>query len=99
MSLCRFWDKCLSALSTVGISKFEEVTCECHGPEECPDELEKYFTISTDKADVYHGHTPTKKVRNKKPKYFIDLEDGEPLEIDIFLVLRQIDKCKTKDFK
>ena len=39
-------------------------------PEECPDELEDYFTISTDKADVYHGHTPNKKVRNKKAKVF-----------------------------
>lgn len=49
----------------------------------------------TDKEDV--GHTPTKKVRNKKPKYFTDLKDEqEPLEIDLFLVLGQIDKCKTK---
>ena len=67
-------------------------------PRECPDELEDHFTISIDKADVYHGHTPTKWDRRKKPKFIEDQQDEASLQIDLFLMLRKIDTVKTKNF-
>ena len=68
-------------------------------PRECPDEMEDHFTISIDKAVIYHGHTPTKWIRRKKPKRTEDLKDEAKLEIDLFLMLRAIDSVKTKNFK
>jgi hypothetical protein len=67
-------------------------------PRECPDELEDHFTISIDKADIYHDHTPTKRNRSKKPKNIEDQKDAAPLDIDLFTVLRAIDKTKTRNF-
>lgn len=68
-------------------------------PEECPDELEDHFTILIDKADVYHGHTPSKRSRRKKPKKIEDLKDDAPLEIDLFGMLVELDRVKSKNFK
>ena len=68
-------------------------------PEDCPDELEDYFTISVDKSNVYHGHTPSKRQqRGEKPKFIGELEDGARLEIDLFSVLKEIDESKTENF-
>lgn len=67
-------------------------------PPECPDDMEDYFTVSVDKEDVYHGHTPTKWQRRKKPKHTEDVKDDAPLEIDLFPVLMAVDEFKAKNF-
>jgi len=67
-------------------------------PRECPDEMEDHFPVSVDKEDVYHGHTPTKWQRKKKPKHIEDSKHDAPLEIDVFPVLRAVDKFKAKNF-
>ena len=60
--------------------------------------MEDYFTVSVDKADVYHGHIPRKWQRKKKPKHIEDVKDDAPLEIDLFSVLKAVDEFKAKNF-
>ena len=67
-------------------------------PRECPDDLEDHFTVTVDKSDVYHGHTPKKWQRKKKPKRTEDVKDDESLELNLFPVIRAVDKFKETNF-
>jgi hypothetical protein len=68
---------------------------------ECPDALEDHFTVSISREDVYYGHTPTMKTEfaSKKPKHLQEYSGNEPLEIDLYHVLRSIDEVNTENFK
>ena len=68
-------------------------------PEECPDDMKNHFTVSVDKEDVYHGHTPMKRQKKKKLEHIVNFKDDAPLEIDLFLVLTAVDEFKAKNFK
>ena len=65
-------------------------------PDDCPDNLEDYFTVTIPKADLYYGHNPIRRNRPKKQaKYSVVLKDDADLEIDFFPILDRIDSVKT----
>mmetsp|Transcript_9738 Transcript_9738/g.39631 ORF Transcript_9738/g.39631 Transcript_9738/m.39631 type:complete len:181 (+) Transcript_9738:727-1269(+) len=65
---------------------------ECPLPEDCPDDLEDHFTVVVDQADVYHGHSPTRRVQEKRLKHVLHLPDDAHLEIDLYALVRKLDQ-------
>mmetsp|Transcript_9741 Transcript_9741/g.39643 ORF Transcript_9741/g.39643 Transcript_9741/m.39643 type:complete len:368 (+) Transcript_9741:192-1295(+) len=64
---------------------------ECPLPEDCPDDLEDHFTVVVDQADVYHGHSPTRRVQEKRLKHIRPLPDDARLEIDLYALVKRLE--------
>ena len=65
-------------------------------PEDCPDELGDHFTVNIPRDMVYHGHSPSRPPPEKKAK--LDVDEDTPLKLDLFEMLRKVDRFKSQTF-
>ena len=68
-------------------------------PRECPDRLDDHFTVTISQDLVYHGQCRTRLSQPlKKQKLLLQLPDNAPLQLELFPVIRAVDRFKAENF-